>query len=379
MRFETKAIHTGQEPDPTTGAIIPPVYLTSTYVQEAPGRHKGFDYSRTANPTRRALEECVAALEGGRFGLGFSSGMGAINAVLNLLESGDHVIAGDDLYGGTRRILSQVYAQYGIRVTYVDAGAPNGWERAFTPKTRLVLVETPTNPLLKIVDLGAAAETAHAHGALLLVDNTFATPYLQRPLDHGADIVAHSATKYLGGHSDVVSGLLVLNDEGTAKRLAFYQNAVGATPGALDCWLVLRGVKTLALRMERHCDNAEKVAAFLKSHPSVKKVYYPGLADHPGHAIAKRQMARFGGMVSFETHSEAAAVKVASGTKLFALAESLGGVESLVEHPGIMTHASIPAEERAAIGLSDRLVRLSVGIEHSDDLIEDLAAALAAV
>ncbi|MGH8103214.1 MAG: trans-sulfuration enzyme family protein, partial [bacterium] len=317
MEFETKAIHVGQEPDPATGAVIPPIYMTSTYVQEAPGKHKGYDYSRTANPTRRALEHCIAALEGGRFGLGFSSGMGAINTVLNLLQSGDHVVAGDDLYGGTRRILNQVYRQFGISVTYVDATEADRVKAAMTPKTKLVFAESPTNPLMKIVDLSAIAAVTHSGGSRLVVDNTFATPYLQRPLDFGADIVVHSATKYLGGHSDVVGGLLVLNDETTAKRLAFYQNAVGAVPSPMDCWLVLRGLKTLAVRMERHCDNTEKICKFLTNHPGVKKMYYPGLEGHPGHAIAKRQMKRFGGMLSIELENEAAAIKMVTSTKLF--------------------------------------------------------------
>jgi len=376
MKFETKAIHAGQAPDPSTGAIIPPVFLTSTYVQEAPGKHKGYEYSRTQNPTRKALEECLAELEGGKYGFAFSSGMGAINTVLNLLKAGDHILACEDLYGGTRRIFQGVYAQYGISVSYVEGTKTSELRKAILKNTRLLWLETPTNPLLKILPIREWAKLAHRHSAWLAVDNTFATPYLQRPLELGADIVVHSTTKYLGGHSDVVGGAVVVNDPEIAQKIAFYQNAVGAVPGPLDAWLVLRGVKTLALRMERHCDNAEKIARFLQKHPRVRTVYYPGLPSHPGHSLAKRQMKRFGGMVSFELIQEQEVLKVLSRTKIFALAESLGGVESLMEHPATMTHASISPDIRKKIGISSKLIRLSVGIEHIDDLLADLKQAL---
>ncbi len=379
-RFATLCIHAGQSPDPSTGAIMTPVYLTSTYVQEAPAVHKGYDYSRTANPTRAALEGNLAALEGAAWGLAFSSGMGAANTVLNLLRTGDHVVSGNDVYGGTYRIFRRVYEQYGLTFTFVDPTVPGAVERALTPATRLVWLETPSNPLLRITDVAAAAAAARRRGARVVVDNTFATPALQRPLERGADLVLHSTTKYLGGHSDVVGGALLGNDPGLHARLKFFQNAVGAVPGPLDCFLVLRGTKTLHLRMERHGANAARVASFLASDPRVARVHYPGLPSHPGHALAKRQMSGFGGMVSFEVRGTLeAARRVASSTRLFALAESLGGVESLLDHPASMTHASIPAEERRRAGLADGLLRLSVGVEDAEDLLEDLDGALKAV
>ncbi len=373
MRFSTKAIHAGQEPDPTTGAIMTPVYLTSTYVQEAPARHKGYDYSRTANPTREALQQNLAALEGARFGLSFASGCGAANTVMNLLKSGDHVVSGNDVYGGTYRLFTKVYQQYGVQFTFVDTADLAKIETAFRPNTRALWIETPSNPLLKITDLKRAAEIAHARNALCVVDNTFATPYLQQPIALGADIVLHSVTKYLGGHSDVVGGALLLNDEETKRRLAFFQNAVGAVPGPLDCWLVLRGTKTLAVRMDRHCSNARRLAQWLVEHPKVERVNYPGLPNHPGHLIANAQMRDFGGMISFDLKGTLEqSVKFVCATRVFSLAESLGGVESLIEHPASMTHASIPREERLANGLTDGLIRLSVGIEDVEDLIDDL-------
>ncbi|MBI5367774.1 MAG: cystathionine gamma-synthase [Planctomycetes bacterium] len=373
MRFNTRAVHAGQAPDPTTGAIMTPIYQTSTYVQEAPGKHKGYDYSRTANPTRTALEANLAALEDARFGVAFSSGCAAANTVMNLLQQGDHVVAGNDLYGGTYRLFTKVYARYGIEFTFVDSTRPEALEQAFRPNTRLLWLETPSNPLLRVTDIAAAARLARARGARVVVDNTFATPYLQTPLALGADFVVHSTTKYLGGHSDVVGGAILLNDEETAQRLHFFQNAVGGVPGPQDCWLVLRGTKTLGVRMERHCANAARIAGWLAEHPRVAHVNYPGLASHPGHEIVKRQMRAGGGMISLEVKGTLEqSVRFVCATKLFALAESLGGVESLLEHPASMTHASIPREERMKAGLSDGLIRLSVGIEDVDDLIADL-------
>jgi cystathionine gamma-lyase len=382
MRIETLMIHAGQEPDALTGAVNVPVYLSSTYAQEAPGKHKGYDYSRTANPTRKALEDCIAALEGGKHGFAFASGMAAIDTVLHLLSSGDHILAISDLYGGTRRLFDRVYNSYGLTVTYLNEFDPRAWTQALRPETRLIWLETPTNPLLRLVDIAAVARWAKQvqpsqYGSLrVAVDNTFATPYLQRPLLDGADIVVHSSTKYLGGHSDIIGGAVVVNDADLASRIGFYQNAVGGVPSPVDCFLVLRGIKTLAVRMDRHCTNAEKIAQFLKEHPAVARVYYPGFPDHPGHSIVRRQMRAFGGMVSFEVDSLETAARVVSQTRIFTLAESLGGVESLIESPAIMTHASIPPRERAKAGLSDSLIRLSVGIEHPDDLIDDLASAL---
>jgi cystathionine gamma-lyase len=375
--FDTLAVHAGTPPDPLTGAVMTPVYLTSTYVQEAPGKHKGYEYSRTANPTRTALQNSLASLEKARFGLAFASGLSATNTVLNLFQKGDHIVCGDDVYGGTYRLFKRVFEQYGLEFSFVDTTNPSALEKAMLPHTRLLWLESPTNPLLKITDLSLAAEIAHRHGALVCVDNTFATPYLQNPLSLGADLVVHSTTKYLGGHSDVVGGAIVTNREDLYERLAFFQNAVGAVPGPLDCFLVLRGIKTLALRMRKHCENARAVAEFLKGHPKVERVYYPGLQEHPGHEIARRQMRDFGGMVSFEVKGGVEnSLRVATGTHLFALAESLGGVESLIEVPALMTHASVPPEERERAGLRENLIRLSLGIEDAEDLIADLDSAL---
>ncbi len=371
MDFETRAIHEGQEPDPATGAVTVPIYQTSTYVQDRVGEHKGFDYSRTANPTRRALELCLASLEGGEHGFAFSSGMGAITTVMHLLSPGDRIVAVDDVYGGTYRLFSKVYAPKGYEFDFAPA---DGVPSAIDERTRLVWLETPTNPLLNIVDIGAAARRAHEVGAMVVVDNTFATPYLQRPLELGADVVVHSTTKYLGGHSDLVGGFACTSDPTVADRLAFLQNSLGAVPGPLDSWLVLRGVKTLALRMQRHCDNAGAVAEWLDGRPGVEHVLYPGLPGHPGHELAARQMAGFGGMVSFLADSAAEAVALVARTKIWKLAESLGGVESLIEVPGRMTHASTAD---APFACPPNLIRLSVGIESVDDLVADLEAALA--
>jgi cystathionine gamma-lyase len=379
-RFETRAIHAGQAPDPRNGAVMTPVYLTSTFAQEAPAvPREGYEYSRTSNPTRTALEQNLASLEGGAHGLCFASGLAATNALLDRLVPGDHVVAGNDLYGGTYRLFTKVFQRYGIEFSFVDSTDLDAVRAAFRDETRMLYLETPTNPLLSIVDIVAGAELARERGALTVVDNTFATPYLQRPLELGADVVLHSLTKYLGGHSDVVAGALVCNDEELREELAFYQNSVGGQLGPLDSFLVLRGTKTLALRMERHCANALAIARHLEAAPQVERVIYPGLESHPGHALAKRQMDDFGGMVSFELEGGLEAGKAFSGaTEVFTLAESLGGVESLVEVPPIMTHASIPAEERRKAGLADGLVRLSVGCEHVDDLLADVDRALAA-
>ena len=380
MKFGTKAIHAGQKPDPVTGAIMTPIYQTSTFVQAAPGDHKGYEYARTGNPTRAALEANLAALEGGEFGLAFSSGMGAMDAVIRLLGAGDHVVAGDDLYGGTYRLFTKVFSRFGMEFSFVDMAETAGLEKAISPATKLVWLETPTNPLLKVVDIEALVEKAKASGALVVVDNTFATPYLQQPLSLGADIVVHSLTKYLGGHSDVIGGAAITHNAELAEKLAFLQNAVGAVPGPQDCFLVLRGLKTLHVRMERHCENAMRAALYLQDNPRVGKVYYPGLPEHPQHELAARQMPGFGGMISFELADDSLerAVKFCAATRVFALAESLGGVESLVEHPAIMTHASIPKDVRESYGLRDSLIRLSVGIEDIEDLLEDLEQALAA-
>ena len=376
--FGTLAVHAGQEPDPTTGAIMTPVYLTSTYVQQAPAVTKGYDYSRSHNPTRTAMERNLAALEGGRFGLGFSSGMAAIHCVLNLLQQGDHVVAGNDLYGGTFRILTTVHQKFGVATTFVDLADFDALTRALQKNTRLVLLESPTNPLLRVYDLARIAALCKQRGILTLADNTFATPWLQQPLQLGCDLVVHSSTKYLGGHSDVVGGALIGNDPELQRRLAHFQNSVGGTPGPLDCFLVLRGTKTLHVRMERHCHNAMAIARHLAARPEVARVHYPGLPSHPQHALAQRQMRAAGGMVSFELRATVEQAKrVASSFAVFALAESLGGVESLVDHPASMTHASIPAAERQKAGLSDGLIRLSVGIEDEADLIADLDRALA--
>jgi cystathionine beta-lyase/cystathionine gamma-synthase len=375
VEFETLAIHAGQEPDPATGAVIVPIYQTSTFVQEAVGRHKGYDYSRTANPTRTALETCLAALEGAEHGLAFASGMAAAATVLHLLSPGDRVVSVNDVYGGTYRLFERVYAPKGYVFEYVSAETlGTGLADALDERTRLVWIETPTNPFLRIVDVRAAARAARGAGALCVVDNTFATPYLQRPLDLGADLVLHSTTKYLGGHSDVVGGFVATSDGAVAERLRFLQNAVGAIPGPLDSWLVLRGLKTLSVRMREHCANARRVAGFLERHPKVRRVYYPGLPAHPGHDVAAGQMRDFGGMVSFEVDGSLEDTKgVAERTRIFALGESLGGVESLIEHPGLMTHATLA---ESPFALPGNLLRLSVGIEAVDDLVADLEQAL---
>src|SRR5690349_8846000 len=373
MDFETRAIHEGQEPDPATGAIITPIYQTSTYVQDAVGEHKGFDYSRVANPTRKALETALASLESAEHGVAYSSGLGAVTTLFHLLNPGDRVVLIADVYGGVYRMTSQVYEPKGYRFHYLPAEEfPNLAEHLDDP-TRMVWIETPSNPMLNIVDIRAAAEATHAAGALLVVDNTFATPYLQRPLELGADIVVHSTTKYLGGHSDVIGGFAATNDPTIAERLQFLQKSLGAIPGPFDCWLVLRGIKTLAVRMRQHSASAESIAAFLERHPLVEKVLYPGLPSHPGHEIAARQMRAFGGMISFLAESEEEAVSLVSRTKIWKLAESLGGVESLIEHPARMTHASTADAPFAAPA---NLVRLSVGLESADDLVADLEAAL---
>jgi len=379
LRFETLAIHAGQQPDPTTGAIMTPVYLTSTYVQAGPGEHKGYEYSRTRNPTREALEGCLAALEGARHGLAFGSGLAATDAILHLLASGDHVLASDDVYGGTFRIFDKVFRRVGLEFTYVDMTDPGNVARALRPGTRLVWIESPTNPMLKIVDLAEVARIARAHGALTVVDNTFATPYFQRPLELGIDLVAHSTTKYLNGHSDVVGGAVLTSDPALHERLRFLQNAVGGVPGPLDAFLVLRGLKTLHVRMERHAQNALEVARFLEAHPQVEKVTYPGLASHPQHALAARQMRGFGGMLTFVIRGGLEAARAfLRATRVFACAESLGGVESLIEHPAIMTHASVPKETRERLGIADGFIRVSCGIENVADLVTDLERGFAA-
>ncbi|MBO0931471.1 cystathionine gamma-synthase [Fibrella aquatilis] len=380
MKFGTKAIHAGVHPDPTTGAIMTPIYQTSTYVQESPGVHKGYEYARTQNPTRDALQANLAALENGRHGICYASGLGATDAILKLFKPGDEIIASSDLYGGTYRIMTKVYEPFGMTFQFVSLDDPARLEAAITPATKMVWIETPTNPLLRIVDIQAIAAITEARGIMLVVDNTFASPYLQNPLDLGADIVIHSVTKYIGGHSDTVMGAIICNDDDTAAQLKFIQNACGAVPGPQDCFLALRGIKTLHVRMQRHCENAQKVAEYLQQHPRVSHVHYPGLPNHPGHELAKRQMRGFGGMLSFELHGDSypEAIKVMESIKLFALGESLGGVESLCTHPASMTHASIPKAEREKNGLKDTLIRLSVGIEDAEDLIADLEQALAA-
>ncbi|MEK7383021.1 MAG: cystathionine gamma-synthase [Elusimicrobiota bacterium] len=375
--FSTLAVHAGQSPDPATGAIMTPVYLTSTYVQEWPEKHKGFDYARTVHPTRLALEKNLAALEGASFGLCFGSGMAATSTVIQALSAGDHVLCGNDLYGGTYRVFTKVFARFGVSFTFVDATKLKALEEAFTPKTKLIWIESPSNPLLRITDIRAAAKLAHRRNARLVIDNTFASPALQRPLALGADVVVHSTTKYLGGHSDVVGGAVLTSDEALFKEYKFLQNAVGAVPGPLDCFLVLRGTKTLALRIERHCVNAMAVAKHLLSHPEVARVHYPGLPTHAGHELAKSQMSGFGGMISFELKGDIERAKrMISSCKIFSLAESLGGVESLIGHPASMTHGAIPRDERLKAGLSDGLIRLSVGIEDAADLLADLDSAI---
>ena len=378
MKFATKVIHAGIEPDPSTGAIMTPIFQTSTYVQEAPGDHKGYEYARTQNPTRSALEKNLAALENGTDAICFSSGLAAQDAVIKLFRSGDEVLSVNDLYGGSYRQMVRVWGQWGLKSRFVDMYDATHVDREIGPDTKLIWIETPTNPMLNIVDIQAVCETARRRGILTCVDNTFASPYLQNPLDLGADIVLHSATKYIGGHSDVVHGCLIVKDAELAQRLRFLQNACGAVPGPQDCFLILRGIKTLHLRVQRACENAAAIAQYLAAHPKVEKVFWPGFATHPNHEIAKRQMRMFGAMVSFDLKNNSMdnANKVLSGTHLFSLAESLGGVESLIGHPASMTHASIPREERLKVGLTDSLIRLSVGVEDADDLIADLEAAL---
>ena len=378
MKLATKIIHAGAEPDPTTGAIMTPIYQTSTYVQAAPGQHKGYEYARSQNPTRKALEDALAIIENGKYGLAFSSGVAATDAVIKLLSPGDEVIASNDMYGGTYRLFTKVFEKFGIKFIYVDTSKVSNVANAITNHTKLIWIETPTNPLMNISDISAIALVAKNAGALLCVDNTFASPYLQNPLNEGADIVMHSATKYLGGHSDVIQGALIMNDSSLRDQLYFIQKSCGAVPGPMDCFLVLRGIKTLHVRMQRHCENGAAIAHYLRSHPKVEKVYWPGFEDNEGYAIAKKQMRDFGGMISFTLKDESieAANKVLSSTKLFSLAESLGGVESLINHPASMTHASIPREERIKNGLADGLIRLSVGLEDANDLIEDLKTAI---
>lgn len=380
MKLATKFIHAGVEPDPSTGAIMTPIYQTSTYVQAAPGNNKGYEYARSQNPTRFALEKAMAEIENGKFGLVFSSGVAATDAVIKLLEPGDEVIAANDMYGGTYRLFTKVFEKFGIVFKYVNMQDVRNIRPLMNEKTKLIWAETPTNPLMNIIDIAAVADLAKEFNVLVCVDNTFASPYLQNPLDLGADIVMHSATKYLGGHSDVIQGSLVMNDAALRDQLYFIQKSCGAVPGPQDCFLVLRGIKTLHIRMQRHCENGEKVAHFLRNHSKVGKVYWPGFEDHPNYAIAKKQMRGFGGMISFELKDDSTeeAKRVLSATKVFALAESLGGVESLINHPATMTHASIPREERIKNGLSDSLIRLSVGIEDVDDLIDDLKQAIEA-
>lgn len=378
MKAGTKYIHAGAEPDPSTGAIMTPIYQTSTFVQAAPGKHKGFEYARSQNPTRFALEEALAVIENGKYGLAFSSGVAATDAVIKLLQPGDEVIATNDMYGGTYRLFTKIFEKFGIKFHYANMQEAENIKPYINKNTKLIWTETPTNPLINIVDIAAVAAIAKANDILLCVDNTFASPYLQNPLDLGADIVMHSATKYLGGHSDVIQGALVMNDQALRDQLYFIQKSCGAVPGPMDCFLVLRGIKTLHVRMQRHCENGEQVAHSLRSNPKVGHVYWCGFNDHPGYAIAKKQMRGFGGMISFTLKDDSVdtAIKLLSSTKVFSLAESLGGVESLINHPATMTHASIPREERIKNGLSDSLIRLSVGIEDAEDLVDDLKAAI---
>lgn len=378
MKFGTKAVHSGVEPDPSTGAIMTPIYQTSTYVQESPAKHKGYAYARGANPTRNALQKSIAALENGKFGICFSSGMGATDAVIKLLTPGDEVITSNDLYGGSYRMFKKVYEKFGIKFHFIDLTNTENLNAYINKNTKLLWLETPSNPLMRIIDIEACSVIAKKNNILVAVDNTFASPYLQNPLALGADIVMHSVTKYLSGHSDVIMGALVVNDEKLHQELAFIANSCGAVPGPQDSFLVLRGIKTLHLRMERHCLNGKKIASYLQTHPKVGKVFWPGFSDHPGHAIAKKQMSDFGGMLSFTLKDDSLenATKFMESVELFSLAESLGGVESLINHPASMTHASIPKEERIKNGLSDSLIRLSIGVEDVEDLIEDLEQAL---
>ena len=379
MKFGTKAIHAGLEPDPSTGAIMTPIYQTSTYVQESPGKNKGYGYARGKNPTRVALEKNIAALEEGKHGICFSSGMGATDAVIKLLQPGDEVITGDDLYGGSYRMFTKIFANYGIKFHFINMSDSTNISKYVNDKTKLIWIETPTNPTMQIVDIEACAKIAKEKKILLAVDNTFASPYLQNPLLLGADIVMHSVTKYLGGHSDVVMGALVMNNDKLHEQLYFILNSCGANPGPMDCFLVLRGIKTLHLRMERHCYNGRKIAEYLKTHPRIEKIYWPGFEDHPNHSIAKKQMKDFGGMISIVLKNATVedTFKIASSFKVFSLAESLGGVESLINHPSTMTHASVPKAERERVGVVDNLLRLSVGVEDVEDLLEDLKQALA--
>jgi cystathionine gamma-lyase len=380
MRFDTLAIHAGQEPDPTTGAIMTPVYMTSTYVQAGPGEHKGYEYSRTHNPTRKALQDCLAALEGAKFGAAFASGLAATDVLMHMLDTGDHVIVSDDLYGGTFRIFDKVFKRHGLNFSFVDLSRPESFEASITSKTKMVWVESPTNPMLKLIDLAQLAETARKRGIISVADNTFMTPYFQRPLDLGFDIVTHSTTKYLNGHSDVIGGFSGTSRQDLAEKMYFLQNAVGGVPGPMDSFLVLRGLKTLHVRMERHAQNAMAVAQFLLRHPKVARVTYPGLESHPQHALARKQMKGFGGMLTFEIKGGLEAARAfLRRVKVFACAESLGGVESLIEHPAIMTHASVPRETREKLGISDGFIRLSVGIEDAQDLMDDLAQAFEAM
>jgi cystathionine gamma-lyase len=380
MRFDTLAIHAGQQPDPTTGAIMTPVYFTSTYVQDGPGEHKGYEYSRTKNPTRTALEQCLAALEGASFGAAFASGLAATDMLMHLLSAGDHVVVSDDVYGGTFRLFDKVFSRSGRQFSFVDMTQPGAIENAIRPNTKMLWVETPTNPMLKLIDLAEASALAKKHRLISVCDNTFMTPYFQRPLELGFDIVTHSTTKYLNGHSDCVGGFVCTSDPALSERISFLQNAVGGVPGPMDCFLVLRGVKTLSVRMQRHQESAMKIAKHLERHPKVTRVLYPGLESHPQHALARKQMRGFGGMISFDLKGDLeASRRFLKKVKIFACAESLGGVESLIEHPAIMTHASVPAENRAKLGISDQLIRLSVGIEDVDDLMADLEAAFQVV
>ncbi len=379
LHLDTRLIHAGQEPDGGTGAIMTPIFQTSTYVQESPGKHKGYAYARGKNPTRSALEKCIASLEGAKYALCFSSGMGSIDAIVKLLKPGDEVITGDDLYGGTYRMFTKVFAPLGIKFHFIDLKDANNIEKYINTNSKLLWVETPTNPTMQIVDLEVCSKIAKEHNLIFAVDNTFASPYLQNPMQWGADIVMHSATKYLGGHSDVIMGALCINDDKLYEQLAFIHNSCGAVPGPMDSFLVLRGLKTLHVRMDRHCYNGRKIAEFLKTHPAIEKIYWPGFTDHPNHAIAKKQMRDYGGMISvvLKNADLEKTFKIASSFKVFSLAESLGGVESLVNHPATMTHASIPKEERERVGVVDNLLRLSVGIEFVDDLLADLKQALA--
>jgi cystathionine gamma-lyase len=379
MRFDTLAIHAGQKPDPTTGAIMTPVYLSSTYVQAGPGEHKGFEYSRTRNPTRDALENCLAALEGAAYGAAFSSGCAAADALLHLFDAGDHIVCSDDVYGGTFRLFDKVFRRQGLSFSFVDLSNPANLETAVTPRTKAVWVETPTNPMMKLIDLARIAELTRKRSLLSICDNTFMTPYFQKPLQLGIDVVVHSTTKYLNGHSDCIGGFVATPNKELSERIHFLQNAVGAVPSPVDSFLVLRGVKTLHVRMQRHAQNAQRIAEVFARHPKVQKVSYPGLSTHPQYELARRQMSGFGGMMTFEIRGGLeAARKFLKAVQIFACAESLGGVESLIEHPAIMTHASVPKETREKLGITDGLIRLSVGIEDADDLIADLQNALAA-